>query len=125
AVGGGDTLLLGVGGSGGACTSMSGDGVQRWTARTDGDVQAAELVRNAAGTVVAWCGGHFNTVAGVDQRKLVAFDADKGTRTGFSTDINSALGVWGLEASGSTLFAGGDFTKADGVPVNRIVSITR
>ncbi|MGV1008703.1 MAG: hypothetical protein ACOYBY_08855 [Dermatophilaceae bacterium] len=119
AVGSVDTLLLGVGGSGGACTSMNGTtGKQRWSVRTDGDVQAAELVGG-----LAWCGGHFTTVAGIAQRKLVAFDADTGSRSSFTHEINSALGVWGLEASGTTLLAGGDFTKVDGAAVNHIISV--
>lgn len=121
AVGGGDRLILAVGGAGGACTSMNGDtGARQWSKRLDGDAQAAEVVGNRA-----WCGGHFERVDGVTRTKLAAFKASNGDLDGFNIDLNSNLGVWALAQSGSALLAGGDFTKVNQDSVNRIVSIVR
>jgi hypothetical protein len=120
AVGTGDRLILAVGGSGGACTAMSGaDGEQLWSHQGNGDAQAAEIVGTRA-----WCGGHFGTMAGANRPKLAAFDVNSGKLDSFSVDLNSAHGVWSLEQFGSTVFAGGDFTRASGVRVNRVVGIT-
>lgn len=121
AVGGGDRLVLAVGGVGGACTSLNGStGARSWSHRLDGDAQAAEVVGSNA-----WCGGHFEKVDGVTRTKLAAFNASTGALDGFNIDLNSNLGVWALGQSGSALLAGGDFTKVNQDSVNRVISIVR
>ncbi len=119
AVGSNDRLLLGVGGAGGACTSMNGtSGSQAWTHRNDGDAQAVELI---GGT--AWCGGHFEKTGGVTRTKLAAFNADSGALNGFNIDLNSNLGVWALGQTGTTLLVGGDFTKANQAAVDHVITV--
>jgi len=117
AVGPLNQLVLAVGGSGGACTSMDSTGGTLWTRGTNGDAQAAEVVDN-----LAWCGGHFNTVVGQTRSKLAAFSLG-GQLQSVSLDLNSPLGVWALERSGSTVFAGGDFFKVGQANVNHAISI--
>lgn len=117
----GDRVVVGAGGTGGgACTGMSASsGGRVWSHRTDGDVQAVEVV---GGTT--WCGGHFTKVSGANRMKLAAVNAGGGL-DGFAITLNSPMGVWAVAPNGSSAVVGGDFTVVNGEGVNRVIAINR
>lgn len=109
----GTDLLIAAGGGGGGCARQNAaTGATAWTVHTNGNVQAV----GAIGSFV-YCGGHFGgsgAAAGQTRYKLIEVQRTNGALTSFAPRVNSALGVWALEAAGTSLVAGGDFTKVSG-----------
>lgn len=81
-----------------------------WLRQGNGDVQAIRLLGG-----VVYAGGHFGTMAGAIRHHAAAFDPGSGALLGWAPVFNSALGVWALLPTGSTLWAGGDFTSVNQV----------
>jgi outer membrane protein assembly factor BamB len=119
----GSTLYAAGDGSGGHIGAFDlTTGARLWTLQTDGGVQAMVI----AGGVI-YAGGHWDNVCvGVFdgattgfhcpvsqaiRHKLLAIDAVTGALDPWNPGANSPLGVYSLAYSGSTLMAGGDFTK--------------
>lgn len=80
-------------------------------ARTDGNVIAVAVVGDTV-----YAGGHFATVAGVDQKKTAALDAYTGGLQTWNPHFDPAagaspLGVFALLAGAGHLWAGGDFVN--------------
>lgn len=105
----GSNLIIGAGGSGGACASEDATtGLLNWTYKANGDVQSVSVDE---GTV--WCGGHFvgsTSFGGVSRNKIAAVDEASGTLLPYAPSVNSSLGVWAIAASGPGVYLGGDFT---------------
>jgi hypothetical protein len=111
----GGSVYAGMGGGGGRCTAFTETtGSRRWEHTSNGNVQAVTHLNG-----VVYCGGHFGgtgSFGGQSRQKLAAVDAAAGTVTPFAPRVNSPLGVWALKnGAGSHLYAGGDFTRVDGV----------
>jgi len=114
----GTNLYQAVGGSGGACTAVSATtGARVWSKHGNGNLHGVRRVGNTV-----YCGGHFSGTAsfdGQDRSKVAAVDAITYATLPFAPTVNSALGVWALSSSATSLLMGGDFTKAGGVEVRR------
>lgn len=110
----GTRLIEAVGGSGGSCTAQNATtGATLWAHHTNGNLQSVQIIGNTA-----YCGGHFGgsgSFDGLDRDKLAAVTISTGAIQAFAPVVNSALGIWSLGADGSTLYAGGDFTKISGI----------
>lgn len=113
----GDRLYAG--GAGGAgngnrarALSTTQDGPPLWeTWGGDGNVQAVALAPSGDTLFV---GGHFMTLNGERRIRLAALRTADGSLTTFAPVVNSALGVWSLDAHGDALAIGGDFTLVAG-----------
>jgi len=60
-------------------------------------------------------GGQHSCTAPVQRLKLLAVDEGTGALTSWNPHANSALGIFALAGTGTTIAAGGDFTKIGGV----------
>jgi hypothetical protein len=117
-----DRVYLGGDGAGGHAGSYSSTGGRGWVTQTDGGVQSIALMDG-----VLYLGGHFDNVCvgdsagatsgfhcptnAAERRKLVAVDAATGATDPWNPGANSALGVFGLDATDGVLRVGGDFTR--------------
>ena len=74
-----------------------------------------------------YAGGKFRLVANstrtttYERHNLMAFNATTGALSSFAPDINGT--VWALEASGSSLYVGGDFTTVGGATHKKLVKL--
>lgn len=106
-------LLLAVGGSGGACTSVSpSSGSVQWSKLSNGNLQAVTI---SGGT--AYCGGHFGGSSSFDGQpryKAAAVDLTTAQTLPWAPRVNSPLGVWEMAAGSDAVYLGGDFTKISG-----------
>jgi hypothetical protein len=105
------SLYAGVGGSGGRVVALtSTGGGRRWTAYTDGDVQAIAIDGNAI-----YAGGHFDTLFGGQTRAgLAQVSASSGAVVeGFAPSIGHGLGVFAILTDGDRLRIGGGFDHVD------------
>jgi len=121
-------VFVGGNGTGGHAAAYSATGSQQWLIQTDGGVQAI-----AAMNGVTYVGGHFDNLCTGDttggtsgfscptgqvaatRHKLFAVNASSGALDPWAPNPNSNLGVWSMEAHGTSLDVGGDFT-AIGAP---------
>jgi hypothetical protein len=119
------TLVVGGGGNGGHVAAyISANGIRKWLAVTDGDVQGVALM---GGTVIV--GGHFNNYCrgGAGTGVPLACTTPTARRKLLSLSLSSgALGTWDPDVVGSPtgvsavaaadgVEAGGAFTKVHGV----------
>ncbi|MGL5928615.1 MAG: fibronectin type III domain-containing protein [Dermatophilaceae bacterium] len=108
----GNDLAVAVSGSGGGCALLDATtGATRWSKHGNGDI-----VGVAFHGQYAYCGGHFSGTASfdeVDRTKLAAVDVATGAVASFAPVVNTALGVWAVEATADMLVVGGEFTKVD------------
>lgn len=106
----GNSLLAGVGGSGGGCSLLDAStGATQWSKHTTGDVTGA-VIKGA----YSYCGGHFSGTAsfeGLDRNKMASVVTATGAITSYAPNINSALGIFSMAESPDAVFAGGDFTR--------------
>ncbi|MGL4176800.1 MAG: fibronectin type III domain-containing protein, partial [Dermatophilaceae bacterium] len=106
---GGGSLVIASGGGGGGCTRQDAvTGRTVWSYRGTGDIVAARVLGPNA-----YCAGHFNGTAslgGLDRNKIAEIDLASGAIGAFAPRVNSALGIWALASTPTTLVAGGDFT---------------
>ncbi|MCB9412577.1 MAG: hypothetical protein H6525_07000 [Actinobacteria bacterium] len=133
----GDVNALAVSGStvyvGGAFTSIGGQlrnnlaavdattaAATGWNPNANGPVLA---LTNSGNTVYA--GGAFSSVGGQVRQRLAAMDTTSGIVTGWSPTVGgvSVPTVRALALSGSTVYAGGEFTTVAGQPRNNIVAV--
>jgi hypothetical protein len=122
----GRQLVAGGGGNGGhVALYAAANGVRRWLAVTDGDVQGVAV---SGGTIIV--GGHFNNFCigreghgdplvcntPMTRRKLMALSVGEGTPNGWDPDVvGSPIGISAVAAGGGGAQAGGAFTKVHGV----------
>jgi hypothetical protein len=122
----GKQLIAGGGGNGGhVALYSSANGVRRWLAVTDGDVQGVAV----SGSLII-VGGHFNNFCvgreghgdplvcnnPLARRKLMALGFGEGTPTGWDPDVvGSPIGVSAVAGGGGGAQAGGAFSKVHGV----------
>jgi hypothetical protein len=120
AVDAGGLYIAGAGGGGNFAALNLTSGAQIWQGGTDGNVQAIAALDGEV-----YVGGHYDNYCGpqggmhtcttsVTRHKLLAVDAGTGALTSWNPHANSTLGVFALTGSGTTLTAGGDFTKIGG-----------
>ncbi len=114
-------------------TPASGPAVTRnRIARINADGSIHAWNPNASDTVYAltvsgstvYAGGAFNgvnSIGGLARNRIAALDATTGTATTWDPNANNT--VWALAVSGSTVYAGGDFTTIGGQPRNRIAAL--
>jgi outer membrane protein assembly factor BamB len=113
-------FVAGAGGGGNFANLDPTTGALVWQGGTDGNVQA---IATLDGEV--YVGGHYDNYCGpqggmhtcataVTRHKLLAVDEATGALTSWDPHANSALGVFALTGSGTTLTAGGDFTRIGG-----------
>jgi outer membrane protein assembly factor BamB len=95
-------------------------GAIQWQGGTDGNVQAVAVLDGevyVGGHYTNYCGpqGGQHTCTSPTQRlKLLAVDEGTGALTPWNPHANSTLGIFALAGSGTSLAAGGDFTKIGG-----------
>ena len=107
-----DHVYVAGAGTGGTLASFGSlDPQPDWSLRTNGDVQAVTTI----GTRV-YAGGHFTTVGAASRKKIFAVAASSGALDPWSPAFNSEVGVRGLDAFGTDLHVGGDFTLVNGLP---------
>jgi len=93
-------------GPGGNVDAYTTRGKHQWHVSTDGGVQAI-----AAAAGVVYIGGHFDHVGSTVRHKLFAVDAGTAALDPWAPNPGGGvLGVFALDAPGSTLEVGGDFT---------------
>ncbi|MEO8328971.1 MAG: hypothetical protein ABI586_03105 [Candidatus Nanopelagicales bacterium] len=97
------------------------------------NVESDSLFPNAAVYAIGrsgqtmYAGGAFQTITNASQTKtftrhnIMAFDAATGHMRSFSPRFNGA--VWAIQAKGSALYVGGDFTTVNGVAHRGLVKI--
>ncbi|MFL6286790.1 MAG: hypothetical protein ACJ73L_00140 [Actinomycetes bacterium] len=93
----------------------------------DGAVSAPAVhaLKQLGGTMYA--GGEFRTVTDASgttsyqRNNIMAFSATTGAMTSFAPVINGT--VWAIEASGSSIYVGGDFTTVNGVARRGLVKL--
>jgi hypothetical protein len=120
--------------TGGADASIAHSGVvsdnpANFTPNVEGDAVVAKPAVHAleqlGGTVYA--GGKFHSVANADRttiqtrRNIMAFSATTGALTSFAPELDGT--VWAIEASGSSLYVGGDFKTVNGVTRKKLVKL--
>jgi hypothetical protein len=121
-VGGGFSTMAGQSRSCLAAFTLADDSLTAWNPGTDGPVLAIALARN-----LAWIGGEFDHVGGQARNSIAAVTLDGGAVTPWDADLLPlrqyiAHGDWiwpyvsSIVISGHTLFAGGYFEVASGVP---------
>ncbi|GHJ43460.1 hypothetical protein Cs7R123_08020 [Catellatospora sp. TT07R-123] len=124
------TVYVGVDGGGGRASAMDPTGLIRWTAATDGAVQAIAVLDG-----VVYLGGHFDNVCStahtglmgvcldgaVPRVKLAAFDVASGALLDWTADGNGSVGVRALRANTELgqVVAAGAYTAVNGVPQRR------
>ena len=91
-------------------------GALAWSVKGDGDVQAIALLGDKV-----YAGGHFNLLGTQVRYQIAALDAATGTidplwAPTIDGDPKGGRGVWALTASGTQLYAGGDFSRVSGEP---------
>jgi hypothetical protein len=107
----GPRLLLGVGGTGGACTALDEKtGAPLWSQHTNGDVTSVALIG-----ATLYCGGHFGgtgAIAGQVRKGIAELDPSTGALLPMAPVLDSALPVWslGTQTRDANLYVGGDFT---------------
>ena len=120
AVDAGGVFIAGAGGGGNFADLNLTTGATVWQGGTDGNVQAI-----AALDGMVYVGGHYDNYCGmqggqhtcttsIQRHKLLAVDETTGTLQSWDPSANSALGVFALTGSGTTLGVGGDFTRIGG-----------
>lgn len=113
-------FVAGAGGGGNFADVDPSTGAMVWQGGTDGNVQAVAVLDGEV-----YVGGHYTNYCGpqggmhtcttpIKRLKLLAVDEATGALTAWNPHANSALGVFSLAGSGTTLAAGGDFTKIGG-----------
>ena len=114
-------FVAGAGGGGNFANLNPSTGATVWQGGTDGNVQAIAVLDGEV-----YVGGHYTNYCGpqggqhtctnpVQRLKLLAVAEGTGALTSWNPHANSALGVFALAGSGTTIAAGGDFTKIGGV----------
>ena len=91
-------------------------GTQAWSVKGDGDVQAIALLGEKV-----YAGGHFVLLGDQARRQIAALDANTGAidplwAPTIDGDPKGGRGVWALEASGTQLHVGGDFSRVSQEP---------
>ena len=71
---------------------------------------------------LVWAGGDFITEGPNERLRLAAFDAGSGALASFHRDPNGTGGISALVASGSTVYAAGDFTQVGGLPRRNVAA---
>jgi len=113
--------IAGAGGGGNFAALNLSTGAVGWQGGTDGNVQAIFVMNGEV-----YVGGHYKNYCGpqggqhtcttpIVRLKLLAVDEATGALTSWNPHANSTLGVFSLAGNGTTLGAGGDFTKIGGV----------
>ncbi len=113
-------FIAGAGGGGNFADLNLTTGTMMWQGGTDGNVQAIATLDG-----VVYVGGHYDNYCGMQggqhtcttsivRHKLLAVDETTGALTSWDPHANSALGVFALTGSGTTLGVGGDFTRIGG-----------
>ncbi|MFC7486356.1 fibronectin type III domain-containing protein [Knoellia sp. CPCC 206453] len=106
----GESLLIASGGGGGGCTRQdAATGRTAWSHHSTGDIVAVRVLGP-----YAYCGGHFSgtgSFAGLDRYKAAEVTVSTGAITSWAPRVNSALGIWAMADTPSTLVVGGDFTR--------------
>jgi hypothetical protein len=114
-------FVAGAGGGGNFANLNPSTGAIAWQGGTDGNVQAIAVLDGEV-----YVGGHYSNYCGpqggqhtcttaTKRLKLLAVDEGSGALTAWNPHANSTLGVFALAGSGTSLAAGGDFTKVGGV----------
>jgi trimeric autotransporter adhesin len=91
-------------------------GTQAWNVKGDGDVQAIALLDEKV-----YVGGHFVLLGDQARHQIAALDASTGAidplwAPTIDGDPKGGRGVWALEASGTQLHVGGDFSRVSQEP---------
>jgi WD40 repeat protein len=91
-------------------------GTQAWNVKGDGDVQAIALLGEKV-----YVGGHFVLLGDQARHQIAALDASTGAidpvwAPTIDGDPKGGRGVWALEASGTQLHVGGDFSRVSQEP---------
>jgi PQQ enzyme repeat len=113
-------FIAGAGGGGNFAALNLTTGAMLWQGGTDGNVQAIATLDG-----IVYVGGHYDNYCGmqggqhtcttpITRHKLLAVDEATGALTSWNPSANSTLGVFALTGSGTTLAAGGDFTRIGG-----------
>ncbi len=113
-------FIAGAGGGGNFADLSLTTGATVWQGGTDGNVQAIAALDGEV-----YVGGHYDNYCGmqggqhtcttsIQRHKLLAVDETTGALTSWDPSANSALGVFALTGSGTTLGVGGDFTRIGG-----------
>jgi WD40 repeat protein len=89
---------------------------QAWSVKGDGDVQAIALLGEKV-----YVGGHFVLLGDQARHQIAALDASTGAidplwAPTIDGDPQGGRGVWALEASGTQVHAGGDFSRVSQEP---------
>ena len=114
-------FLAGAGGGGNFANLNPSTGSVVWQGGTNGNVQAIAVLGGEVyigGHYTNYCGpqgGQHSCTAPVQRLKLLAVDEGTGALTSWNPHANSALGIFALAGTGTTIAAGGDFTKIGGV----------
>jgi hypothetical protein len=113
-------FVAGAGGGGNFADLNPTTGAMAWQGGTDGNVQAVAVLDGevyVGGHYTNYCGpqgGQHTCTTPITRLKLLAVDESTGALTPWNPHANSVLGVFALAGSGTTLAAGGDFTKIGG-----------
>ena len=114
-------FVAGAGGGGNFANLNPTTGSIAWQGGTDGNVQAIAVLDGevyVGGHYINYCGpqgGQHTCTTPIKRLKLLAVDEATGALTSWNPHANSALGIFALAGSGTSLAAGGDFTKIGGV----------
>jgi hypothetical protein len=114
-------FIAGAGGGGNFANLNPTTGAIAWQGGTDGNVQAIAVLDGevyVGGHYLNYCGpqgGQHTCTTSTQRLKLLAVDEATGALTPWNPHANSALGIFALAGSGTSLAAGGDFTKIGGV----------
>jgi hypothetical protein len=84
------------------------------------------LTLAASGSTV-YAGGQFNTIGGKSRNYIAALNATTGAATAWDPSAGGAFYPWvrALAVSGSTVYAGGDFTSIGGQNRNHLAALDR
>jgi PQQ-like domain len=114
-------FLAGAGGGGNFANLNPSTGATVWQGGTNGNVQAIAVLDGevyVGGHFTDYCGpqsGQHTCTAPIQRLKLLAVVESSGALTSWNPHANSTLGIFALAGSGTSLAAGGDFTKIGGV----------
>jgi len=90
-----------------------------WNPNANSSVQAL-----AVGGSTVYAGGSFSTIGGQSRSRIAELDATTGLATAWNPDAGGATpGVHALSTTGSTVYAGGDFTTIGGQPRNNLAAL--
>ena len=114
---------MALGGAGGEARGLDPvTGGMQWFVHGNGNFQSVALHDG-----LLYVGGHYggtNAFGGQTRYKLAAVNPATGAVSAFAPRVDSALGVFEVQAAGTHVLIGGDFTSVDGVSQPHFAQLT-